>query len=255
MLAGARWRRGLGIGLAFAAAGVASAQDSGQAPRFRVETRQETKSWTETEPPSGFHDLAAGEEHEVSRLPEPEWPGVRQMSDAALAAETERLKGARAARVQALTQMNEELQALTTQLAKARTEAKRKEAGYRRALVNYRVAAEDRQVRMIARRLDALNAERARRRPTSFPPVSSDPTTWENVQQVHAAVRLLAQYDEAVGQVLRREPFTEADVIYALGLLEEKAAVQQMVADYMALLERHAQESPAEAPAGTEARP
>ncbi len=222
---GARLGRGLGLILGAGA--------------FAIPAHAQARAWTEDEPPPGYNEALARGAQEVRRLPGRAWPELEALSDADLDAQDRQLKIERKARVRALAGIGEEIRQLDERLRKKLSEPQRKKIAYRRALLNYRVAVEERQVRLISGHLKVLNAQRARRRGDPEPGAPGDPTAPENVRQAKAAVELLAKYDEALQQVLRREPFTEADVIYALGLLNEKAQVQTMLSEYMGLLETH----------------
>ena len=250
-------RVAVALGLAWAVAGVAAhAQEPVQEGVIRVgEPKREVKAWAEEGPPP-VDGVAVGPESELREMPGRNWRAVADLSDAELEAESAALKQERSVRVRAIGALQEDIAQLTRRAQKQSSEKERKKFEYQRALRMYRLTMEQREGQTINSRLQVLSRERARRRTPAETPTDPDLLAGANVRQVREAVALLGRYDAALAKVLRREPFTEADLIRALGLLEEKAPVGEMVSDYLRLLEeRTAPPAAADAAPAAESAP
>lgn len=191
----------------------------------------------ETAPPA---DGTEAPETHLKRLGEPTWTDVAEMSLEEIDQQSAALKQERAARVKAIAGFEEQRRKLRDQYRPGLSDDKRKQLAYRSALLRYRTAEEQNIVNHINDRLQTLAAERVRRAggtPPSEEP-ADDAMALDSVKRAHQAAETLRDYDEALAQILRREPLTEEDVVYALALLNEKAELANLLVEYFGALEK-----------------
>lgn len=242
---GRRARRVLLAGLvALWVGAVAQAQEPPAAGVIRKgEPQREIKAWTPEGPTLDPDSVIIGPDDEVVEVPGREWRKVESLTLEEIEEESTRLKEERSVRVRSIGAIEAEVTGLAERLTRTKvTDKERDKFAYQRALRVYRLATEQSEVRHINARLAVLSTERARRREGAETPTDPEAVAASNVREVRRAMAVLAEYDRAIGNVLRREPFTEADVIYALGLLEEKTPITEVVTEYLRVLEEQTTE-------------
>ena len=193
-----------------------------------------------------LHDVP---ESKVPRVSQPGWGNVTGFTDTGIEEETARLKRERGARVRAVTEYAARHSEIQARLRGKAPAARRKDLAYEAALLRFRMADENRLVKIINERLDVLAQERVRRRPElAQVPAAEDLASPENAKKAGEVLSRLLEYDTAVVDILRREPLTEADVVLALALFKEKTSLGEALTDYLRDLADQAAAEAASAP-------